>query len=193
MLLVYVSISACAPPPRIPDTSAIQSEIRGLLELHTYEHVYRNVVYFGEERSVLFFRTMDRSTLFSINITVRAGLDLSEDFEILPDSSDPERIVVVLPRARVLGVDADEGSIQEFFVREQGGQIQRLEYADAIAEVKEDVEADAVERGILIRAEENAQRLVTNFLELAGYQEVIVGRAAERSPEGDLPGVGDAE
>ncbi|MFW5745462.1 MAG: hypothetical protein ACOC2D_19475, partial [Spirochaetota bacterium] len=61
-LLVAWSIvvtSGCAPVSRA-ELVRMEDRIESLLELSTYEHIYRDLVYFGEERSFLFIKTVDR-------------------------------------------------------------------------------------------------------------------------------------
>ncbi|MBU8912831.1 MAG: DUF4230 domain-containing protein, partial [Spirochaetales bacterium] len=185
-LILLVLLSGCAPVARL-DTISIQEQLTDLLELHTHEHIYRDVVYFGEEKSFLFIRTVDRRILFAINIRVRAGIDLGRGFTIAQDSSDPERIYVQLPAAEILSVDADEKSIHEYFIREQGGRIGLLEMTEQLAEVKTRTEADAVKRGILGKAETNARNIVRNFLAMAGFSQVIFA-PAPAPDEGELQG-----
>jgi len=157
------------------DMARIESRIRMLAELETAESIYRDIVYFGDARSFLFFRTMDRRLLFAVNLHVRAGVDLSEGVRLEPDGAGG--VDVYLPAARILVVDTDESSIHQYFVREQGGRIGYLEFSGSIEEVKERVAADAVERGLLNRAEQNARVLVENLLTVAGVREVrFVGR-----------------
>ena len=182
-LLVAWSIVAtggCAPVSQA-ELVRMEDRIESLLELSTYEHIYRDLVYFGEERSFLFIKTVDRAVLFSIDIRVRAGIDLAQGVTVTADRRDPERIYVRLPEAEILAVDADEASIEEYFIREQGGRVGLLELSDQLDEAKEKVAEDAVDRGILDRADENARRLITGFLELAGFTEVVfaAGDAAE--------------
>lgn len=147
--------------------------MRDLLQLHTYEHIYRDVVYFGEERSFLFIQTVDRQLLFAVNIVVRAGLDLRSGVTVTREADEPGRAYVVLPEAQILRIDADEQSIEQFYVREQGGRIGVLEFSDQLEAVKARIREDAIERGILIKAQLNAERVVRNFLELAGFEEVV--------------------
>lgn len=163
----------------------VERRVRDLLELHTYEHVYRDIVYFGEERSFLFFRTMDRRLLFSVNFRVRAGIDLSTGLRLIPDATDPTRLYVRLPAPRILLVDADESSIRQYFVREQGGRITWLEYADQLERAGERIREEAIARGILDQAERNAVRVLENFLALAGFTAVEFDVAA---PEEELRG-----
>ena len=174
LLLLSLGVG-CSVDPAVSH-SRIEQRIRGLLEIHTFEHLYREVVYFGEERSLLFLRTMDRRVLFSINIRVRAGVDLRDGFELRSDPLRPERLFVRLPAAQILLVDADDRSIEQYFVREQGGVIRWIELADHLESVKEAVRADAIERGVLLRADQNAERVVRNMLELAGFTDVLISR-----------------
>ena len=126
-LLVVSSMSlasGCAPISRT-ELVRMEDRIESLLELHTYEHIYRDLVYFGEERSFLFIKTVDRAVLFSIDISVRAGVDLADGVTVTADRRDPNRIYVRMPQARILSVDADESSIEEYFIRAQGGRTAR--------------------------------------------------------------------
>ncbi len=185
-LIVVVLLAGCAPTVRF-DTISIQEQLTDLLELHTYEHIYRDVVYFGEEKSFLFVRTVDRRVLFAIDIRVRAGIDLQHGFTVAQDRSDSERVYVQLPAAEILSVDADEKSIHEYFIREQGGRIGLLEMTAQLAEAKARTEADAIERGILGKAEANARRIVRNFLIMAGFREIVFAPAPSLD-EGELQG-----
>ena len=167
-----IVLGGCAPQSSV-DTVTLEQQLVSILELHTYEHLYRDIVYFGEEKSFLFVRTVDREVLFSVNIKVRAGVDLAEGFRVVQDRDVADRVYVQLPPAQVLSVDADEQSIHEYFIREQGGRIGLLEITGQLEEVKERTAADAIERGILVRADANARRVVTEFLKLTGFADVV--------------------
>jgi hypothetical protein len=172
LLVALLTTFGCGGSSRIT-ISEVENQVRNLLQLHTYEHVYRDVVYFGEERSFWFIQTVDRQLLFSVNIVVRAGLDLTDGVTITRDAENPSRVYVALPEARILLIDADEQSIEQFLVREQGGRIGVLEFSEQLEAVKGRIEEDAIERGILMKARANAERMVRNFLQLAGFEEVV--------------------
>lgn len=182
-----LQVASCASASRI-DLIRVEDQLRTILELATYEHIYRDLVYYGEERSFLFIRTVDRAVLFSIDIRVRAGLDLAEGVALTRDRSDPGRIYVRLPPARVLSVDADEQSIEQYFIREQGARIGLFELTGQLEAVKERTAADAVRRGILAEATRNARQVVTSFLELAGFTEVTFAEGADGDAEQEIRG-----
>ncbi len=181
----FLFFASCGPS-QTERLTTVEESVRNLAELHTFEHVYRDIVYFGEQRQFLFFRTMDRRLLFSVNIRVSAGVDLREGFQVLPGESR-QGVYVELPPAKVLLVDADEQSISQYFVRERGGQIGWIEVGAEIEVVKEQVMEDAIERGLLRRAEENATEIVERLFLQAGFDEVTItfDRAADDgAPDG---------
>jgi Protein of unknown function (DUF4230) len=186
LLIIVVLLAGCAPAVQF-DAISIQEQLTDLLELHTHEHIYRDVVYFGEEKSFLGVRTVDRRVLFSIDIRVRAGVDLGRGFTITQDRDDPQRIYVQLPASEILSVDADEASIHEYFIREQGGRIGLLEMTGQLEGVKARTETDSIDRGILQKADANARNIVRNFMSLAGFSQTIFAPPA--TPEdGELQG-----
>ncbi|MFP4376361.1 MAG: DUF4230 domain-containing protein [Spirochaetales bacterium] len=170
-------------------TIELEEQVRSLLQLATYEFVYRDLVYFGEERSFLFLKTVDKAVLFSIDITVRAGVDLSSEFRILRDRWAPDRLYVQMPAAEVLSVDADETSIDEYFIRERGGRIELADLNQQLDQAKELVSEDAIERDILGKAQENAQAAIEQFLRLAGFAQIEFAVPDEAEvEEGELRG-----
>jgi hypothetical protein len=183
---VPLILLGCSPQPDA-DLPDLERRVADVLRLHSYEHVYRDIVYFGEERSFLFFKTMDRRLLFSVDIVVRAGIDLDGGINIMLDENDPGRIVVDMPPAQILRIDADEASINQFFSRERGGEVGWLEYGAEIDAVKDRVRADAIDRGILEKAEQNARGMVKNFFALSGFDEVVFRPSRQRGP-GEIRG-----
>jgi hypothetical protein len=181
---VFLILSSCGPSQDERLTS-LESKVRNLAELHTFEQTYRDVVYLGEQREFLFFRTMDRQLLFSVNIRVRAGVDLRQGVRVLR-GSDRRSVFVEVPAPTILLVDADEESISQYFVRERGGAIGWLEVGAEIEAAKEQVIADAVSRGILDRAGENAREVLENLFSQAGFESVTI-TFGERAPM-DLEG-----
>ncbi len=171
--------SGCAPVSNA-EVVRLERQLESVLELHTYEHVYRDLVYFGEERSFLFIKTVDRAVLFSVDIRVRAGIDLSEGLELEVDRSAADRIAVRMPAPAIMSVDADETTISEYFLREQGARIGLLEISDRLEHAKERIAAEAVGRGILTEAEANARQIIRGLLAMAGFRDVVFVPAGAR-------------
>ena len=82
-------------------------------------------------------------------------------------------------------IDADETTITQYFKKEFGGEISRLEYYDEISQSKTQIRRDALERGVLTRARENASSVVRSLLQSQGIEPVVV--QFRGSSEGSSP------
>lgn len=182
-LLALTALAGCSRAPSPEALQELEEHLEDVLTLHTAEHRYRSIVYFGEQRRFLFLDTMDRQVLFAIDLRVQAGIDLAGGdggIEIRPGTGDAAgELFVTLPPAAVMLVDADERSITEYFTTERGGSVQWLEYSQEIENAKAKARERALADGILDQAEENAAVLVRDFLRLADFQAVTV-RIRER-------------
>lgn len=169
VLLCITALAGCGKQEQISKTT-IEKQVREILTLPTFEHVYHDIVYLGEESKFLGLKIKDKQVLFSIDVRVRGGIDFTEGVEI--NINDDNSAVVRLPAAKILSVDADESTIKQYFVRDLGGGISALQYYDEINRNKEFLTADAISRGLLVRAGENARLLIRNMLELTGIEEI---------------------
>ena len=167
--VLIVMSSGCADR-RQRELDIVTRQIRSILEVPAYEHVYREVIYLGKEASFLGIRTQDKRLLFSVDMRVQAGIRLDRGFNITPRGISA--VEVTLPPAEILLVDADEESIRQFFLLERGGSITHTEYYDEIEASKSAIREDALEGGILRKAEENARELIRGILSGAGYGDI---------------------
>ena len=148
----------------------IENQIRGILELPTIEYIYREVIYIEQEAKFLGFKHIDKRLLFSIDLIISAGIDLTKGIEIRNITNGG--IQVILPEPEILLVDADEGSIHQFFVKEWGDKVSRLDYYDEIVKSKEDITSNAIERGILLKAKNNAEEMILKIFLFYGTTKV---------------------
>lgn len=175
------------------DTQALKDKIRNVLQLETAEFVYRDLVYRSLGSTVMGITTRDTRVLAEVKLRVIAGIDIRQGLEltVVEDTKNGTRLEVRIPHARILVVDADESSIKQFMLQEYGfmtdGRISLLEFSDQLAENKKAITADALERGILDRAETNARQVITNLLSLAGYPQVNIGFLEGPVPVPTLP------
>ncbi len=165
-------LTSCGPSlPRQPSMTEIRRSVARILELPTYEQLYRDVVYIDKSRPILFLKIGGTEVLFSVNIRVKAGIDLAGGMAL--ERTGPHSIAVRLPPAKVLSVDAEEQSIREYFVhRRVLSRVSQLDYYDAIEPAKERIVEEAVAGGILTRARDNARSLVEGLLRGGGYERV---------------------
>ncbi len=148
----------------------VETQIKNILEMPTYEHVYRDIIYFDKEKTFLTFKIMEKKLLFSVDIIVKAGFDLKKGFTINRVSNT--ELIVFLPDAEILLLDADEKSIHEFFILESGEKVKMMEYYDEINSNKEDIKNNAIERGILSKAEDNGKSIIRSLLRAGGFENI---------------------
>lgn len=174
ILLISISLWSCNLQTKANQSklTEIESRIKTVLELPTYEYVYRDIIYIAEQADFLGFRHKDKQLLFAIDVKLQAGIDLSKGVRVTPESQDG--LTISLPEPEILLVDADENSITQYFKREFGGEIGRLEYYDEISHSKNRIRSDALERGILVRARENAASVVGSLIQSQGISPVTI-------------------
>ncbi len=173
LLILLMLMMSCGNNNRKINLTAadLKTGIRNLLEIPVYEHIYRDVIYIGEDEHFLFFNTVDKRLLFSIDIKVQAGIDFSDGLQLVQGENG--LVTVFLPPAKILLIDADESTINQFFLKEKGGDFSRLDYYDEIGRQKEMIKQDAIDRGILVKAYDNGKNLIKNLLKIAGYSEIV--------------------
>ena len=169
ILSLALSTAGCGGR-QIRELDIVRRQIRSILELPAYEHVYHEVIYLGEESRFLGIRTRDKRLLFSLDMRVQAGLNLEESIRLRPGNNGS--IEVTLPPPAILLIDADEESIHQYFILERGGAITQTEFYREIEASKAAIMQDAISRGILQKAQENAREIVRSILAGIGYTEI---------------------
>jgi len=154
------------------------NKIRRLEELVTARQIYRNVIYTEVKESLI----VDKRSLFTINYIVTAGVDLSSGFTL---KADGNRIVVTYPYPKILSIDADESSIDEYFALERFGKIRQSDYLDKVYDERERIRTEALGSELLERADRNLQNLISRVLHDRGienirFQSVGKGGGSER-------------
>ena len=180
-LTAVLLLSGCSGTETVPPEE-IELSIRNILEFPTCEQIYRDIVYFGEEQKVLFLTTVDKRLLFSVEIRIQAGIRRADLIDVKPagiSSSGKQQVIVSIPKAEILLADADENTIEEYFLKEWGGQISRLEYYDEISRKKDELCLHAVETGLLDRAADNAETLIRRLLAASGIEVVEFRRVPD--------------
>lgn len=172
LFITIALLTTCYPArPSRAGLPEIRQSIMHTLELPTYERVYRDIIYIDKNGPLPFLGISGGSVLFSVNIHVRAGVSFVGGVRL--ERKGANGVLVHMPIASILSVDADETSLREYFVHNRliGGTTQ-LDYYDALEPLKERAMADSVEAGILRRADENAHGLIEGILHAAGFSQI---------------------
>ena len=151
------------------------SALRELAQLTTFEMVEYTVIEKSDDRGWLNWATGDSVSMFVV-ARIGAGVDLSAVTQEMVQS-DPETLVatVRLPAPEISYVDVDEDQTT-VYVRDTGiftsGNPELESSARRAAE--EVLVQAALEAGLLERAANEAQVVISTFLESLGYTDVTV-------------------
>ena len=143
----------------------LQDGLRDMGKLITEEYYFTEVVDYSSVKKwwKLEVPYTESSYLASYDGVVSAGIDFAE-IRVEKDDENKE-ILVTLPAARIDTVDIDPSSLQVYSEKHGlGNPIAVLDFNDSLIELENTARAKAEERGVLTRADENAARLVRNFI-----------------------------
>ncbi len=139
--------------------------IKNLEELVTARQIYRNVIYTEIKENFI----VDKRSLFTINYNVTAGVDFSRGFSI-DTKNGTVRITYSYPQ--ILSIDADESSIEQYFALQRFGKLKQSDYLNIIFDEKTRIKEEALNAGILERADINLQRLISGILKEGGIENI---------------------
>lgn len=167
-------VQALEPEPYEEIGPVVVTSIRDLANLTTVEVVEYTIVEKGTDSSWLEWARGDSLRLFAV-ANIGAGVDLSQ-VTIRDVSVDEAGVVeITIPAAEIqyVAVDNDATQILERDVGLLTKGDPRLE-TDARQVAEEVLVQSALEAGILLKAEDNARTVLTDFLLSLGYQDVVV-------------------
>ncbi len=156
--------------------------IRDLAQLTTVESVQYTIVEKGTDEGWLAWARGDSLRMFAV-ARIGAGVDLSQ-LTVRDISVDEDGVVeLALPAATIQFVDPDEESTQ-VLERDMGIFTSGDPGLESdVRRIADEVLVDnAIEEGILDRAEDNAQSVLTDFLLSLGYNDVVVSFEAPAAP-----------
>lgn len=144
----------------------LEEKVRSLQELVTVNQIFRDLIYAEEKRFLA-----EKRVLFAIQIHIHAGVDL-ENAEVEWSRQGIPQLTIDPPA--ILSIDADEESIEQIYIKEQLSKIVQSDYMPVLMEEKKRLEKEALERGILLEAEDQAISILEQLFHLAGYSEVDI-------------------
>jgi hypothetical protein len=157
----------------------VVESIQDLSELTTVEMVEYTTIERGEDFGWLNWARGDRLYLFAV-ARIGAGVDLAD---LTPESfvvdTENGTVVVKLPPAEVLYayLDADATEV----IDRDTGLLTKGDYTletEARRQAEALLEQQAIDQGLLTKAQENAETTIAEFLHGLGYRHVIIERAA---------------
>ena len=143
----------------------IQEGLNDIGQLITEEYYFTEVVRYSSIKKLFNIELgiTASSFLASYDGVVTAGLDFT-GIRIQKDEVD-KAILVTLPKAQILSVDIDPDSFELYSEKEGlGNPISMEDYNASLTELENSAREKAVKLGVLDRADENARRVIQNFI-----------------------------
>jgi len=153
----------------------VVDELQELAELTTVEMVETTTIQRGDDHGILNLALGDRLHLFAV-ARIGAGVDLSELTEdSFAVNQETGVLAIEIPRAQIFYTYLDSNSTT-VLDRDTGlfTKGDDLLESDTRAEAERILEAQAIEAGILDRAQTSAENFLTGFFTSLGYTDVVV-------------------
>ena len=153
----------------------IVDELQELAELTTVEMVETTTIQRGDDHGILNLALGDRLHLFAV-ARIGAGVDLSKLTEdSFAVNQETGVLAIEIPRAEIFYAYLDSNSTT-VLDRDTGlfTKGDDLLESDTRAEAERILEAQAIEAGILGRAQTSAENFLTGFFTSLGYTDVVV-------------------
>jgi len=148
-------------------------QVRNICQLATLDCYYHNVAKSTKEGGAIKFLKSDRQFWIEYTGIATLGIDMSE----VEMSVKGDTVTLTMPNAKVLGISIDEKSLNEnSYIYSQDSIIRNKitaeDQTNAIDEaqinMRKTVEANS---GLLLTAQERAQKLIENYIEKLGEAE----------------------
>ncbi len=143
----------------------IRSGLNDMGVLLTAEYDFTQVISYSSIKKLFSIELgiTESSYLASYDGVVRAGVDFEK---IRLERDDERRVVTVkMPAAEILGVDIDPESFQLYSEKTGlGNPVSAADFNSSLVELEAKAREKSLQRGVLERADENARRIVRNFI-----------------------------
>ncbi len=144
-------------------TDTIQDGLSNMGFLVTQEYYFTQVEKYTKEKTILSFITSSSEFMYSYDGSVLAGVDF-EKIEINKDD-EGKTVTVELPKSEIMTVTIDKDTFRIYSEKDSIWNPLKLEdYNISLSEFEEAAKKKALEEGILERSDEQAKKLVMQFL-----------------------------
>jgi len=141
----------------------LQEGLNDMGVLITEDYYFTQVESFTKTQTILKYITTESNFIYSYDGVVTAGIDFSE----VSVSKDDENkvITITVPASDIQLIDIDYDSFKVYEEKEGMWNPLTLEdYNDSMVEFESNAKQKAIDKGVLTRADENAQNIIQNFV-----------------------------
>lgn len=152
-----------AEPKITVDTKIIEDGLSDMGFLVTQEYYFTQVERYTKETRLFGLVPSESEILYSYDGSVQAGIDF-EKIEITKDD-DTKKLTVTLPPSEINAVIIDEKSFKAYSEKDYlWNRIQLEDYSRSRVQFENAARKKAIDSGILDRADDQAMKLVMNFI-----------------------------
>ncbi len=155
-------------------SSNIEEKVSRIIELSTIKYNYTDVLSYKDSKQIngLNIPLTEKSFIIKYSGYLKAGIDLSSmELEL----KDKDTIQVVMDKAKILENVIIEEEVK--FFDEKDGIFNKLNFKDlyeVLVGEKEKMKSEAINKGLLVEAENNAEEILLSLLEEMDFKNVIV-------------------
>lgn len=143
----------------------INAELKEIGELATMEYMYTNAAKFSDAKKIKNWNIpfTEKNFILKWDGVIKAGIDVNA---ITTDLNSKTNVLIVhIPKAKILSHDPDHESME--VLDEKDGLFNPVKLENQIQfdiAVEKELEERAIENGLLDKAQENAETVITNLL-----------------------------
>ncbi len=144
-------------------TDTIEDGLSDMGFLVTQEYYFTQVEKFTKEKKILSIIPSSSEMMYSYEGSVLAGVYF-EEIRVIKDDEN-KTVTVTIPESEIMTVTIDKDTFEVYSEKESLWNPLKLEdYNMSLSEFEEAAKEKALEGGILERSDEQAKKLVTNFI-----------------------------
>jgi hypothetical protein len=156
------------------NVSGVLTEIKQISQLDTVEMYFNEILDYSESMNIngIEIPFTEKKFIFVVKARVQSGIDLStiteDDIQIID-----QKIILTLNKAKITSKEILEYDAYS----ESDGLFNKVSNEDTLKTLNDfrvRLEKQALDSGILSKAEDNAKIVLESFLRLLGYEEIVI-------------------
>jgi hypothetical protein len=146
----------------------VQDGLKAMGELVTEEYSFTEVITYSNLKKFLGIDLpwTETSYIASYDGVIRAGIDFAAVKVTVEPRDDGEHLTVTLPKAEIQSTEIDPDSFILYSEKTGlGNPLSASDFNQSLTELEHDAQKNAIEKGVLDRADEQARLLIERFIQ----------------------------
>ena len=146
----------------------VQDGLKAMGELVTEEYYFTDIITYSDLNRFLGIKLpwTETSYIASYDGVVRAGIDFADVKVASEQLDDGVHLTVTLPKAEIQSTEIDHDSFVLYSEKNGlGNPLSASDFNQSLTELEHDAQKNAVDKGVLTRADEQAKLLIERFIQ----------------------------